>query len=144
MGSRTEVTGSYHLGLSYPSPADGSIFTSFSTIETRAASLAITTLDVFSEGDRLGFIASQPIRVEQGTATLSMTTGRDRAGNVSRTPLTASLEPTGREQDFEAFYRMQLGAQTSLNTSALLRLDPGHSAHTERDAVFLLRLQTAL
>ena len=144
MGSRTEVIGSYHLGLSYPSPANGSIFTSFSTIKTRAASLAITTPDVFSEGDRLGFIASQPIRVEQGTATLSMTTGRDLAGNVSRAPLTASLEPSGREQDFEAFYRMPLGALTTLNTSALLRLNPGHSAHTERDAVFLLRLQTAL
>ena len=48
------------------------------------------------------------------------------------------LSPGGRELDFEAFYRLELTAETNLTTSAMLRSEPGHSEDAGSEGVFFL------
>ena len=51
------------------------------------------------------------------------------------------LSPGGRELDFEAFYRLELAADSTLTTSAMLRADPGHSEDASAEGVFFLNFE---
>ena len=138
---RLSLLGSVYGGLSYPAAAQNSLFTGVSAIQTQSFSLGLWADDIVSYGDRLGLVLNQPLRVSRGEAELSLATGRDRAGKVSRRTVTADLAPRGRELDLEAFYRVKLAPQTTLTTSAMLRTEPGHVRGAESEGVLLFRLQ---
>lgn len=138
---RLTLMGSVYGGLSSPKPAQNSLFTGVSAIQTQSFSLGLWADDVVRGGDQLGFVLNQPLRVSRGEATLALATGRDRAGTVSHRKVTADLAPRGRELNLEALYRVKLAPQTTLTTSAMLRTEPGHVRGAESEGVFLLRLK---
>ncbi len=139
--ARLSLAGSFFGGLSYPTVAQGSLFTNLSAIETRSFSLGLLGRDIVKAGDRLGFVLNQPLRVSRGEAELTLATGRDRDGNVFQQAFTADLTPKGREVDLEAFYRVGLAEQTTLTTSALLRTQPGHVRGADNEGLLLLRVE---
>ena len=141
LAPRLTLVGSVYAGLSYPTAAQDSLFTGVSAIETRSFSLGLLSDGVVTQGDRLGLLINQPMRVIRGRAELSLATGRDRAGNVFRRTVSANLAPRGRELDFEAFYRVDLSARTTLTTSAMLRTEPGHVRGADDVGVLLFRLK---
>lgn len=138
---KLSLVGSVYTGFSTPNPASDSLFTDVSQIQSQSFSLGLVGQDLLRDGDGFGFVLNQPLRVTSGTADIALTSGRDAAGNLSVTNLTADLTPTGRELDFEVFYNMALGDETSLTASAALRREPGHIADADDEGIFALRLR---
>ncbi len=138
------LVGSAYAGLSYPEAAANSLFADVSPILTQSFTLGVVGDDVFRDGDRLGFLVNQPLRVTSGSAELAFATGRDPQRNVLNDSVTADLAPDGREVDVEAFYSLALAEQTTLAASAMLRAEAGHIESAEPEGVFMLRLEHKL
>ena len=138
------LVGSAYAGLSYPEAAANSLFADVSPILTQSFTLGVVGDDVFRDGDRLGFLVNQPLRVTSGSAELAFATGRDPQRNVLNDSVTADLAPDGREVDLEAFYSLALAEQTMLATSAMLRSEPGHIEGASPEGIFMLRFEHKL
>jgi len=141
LNGKLSLVGSIYTGISTPSPSSQSLFADISPIQSQSFSLGLVGRDLLRRGDGFGVILNQPLRVSSGSADIALTNGRDAAGNLSVTNFTADLTPSGRELDFEVFYNMALGAQTSLAASALLRHEPGHIADADNEGILALRLR---
>ena len=85
------------LGHVIPSLGHSLLIDSVSPLTTSAFGLTATRL--FDNGSRLSFSLRQPLRVERGTATFSLPTGRTRDGVVLGKTLSAPLDPRGRQLD---------------------------------------------
>lgn len=144
LSQRFKLAGSLYGGVSHPLAKAGSVFTNFSDLRTEAFTVGLIGDDLFRRGDQLGVIGSQPLRVSRGSAGLSFVTGRDASGGVIRETKTAGLAPTGREVDWEAYYRVGLAAGGTFNTSLLVRTNPGHVRDAATDGTLLFRFQRAL
>ena len=80
---------------------------------------------------------SQPLRVEAGSARLSVPVGRTKDGFVRRHAVTADLVPTGREIEFAAQWRKTLSSGGELRLGAALTRHPGHTAAADPDLTLL-------
>ncbi len=126
--------------MSNPALARNSLFSDISMIESNAFSLGLIGRETFLEGDRLGFVVNQPLRVSKARAKLSLATGRTRDGRVLKEEMEAELAPRGRELDFEVFYTAPLEGQSAIGGSLALRRHPGHIEDEPPEAVALFRL----
>jgi len=72
--------------------------------------LALQGSDILTRSDSLDLSLSQPLRIESGSALIDLPAGRTRYGEALRETLDASLEPSGREIDFQASYMRSVGA----------------------------------
>ena len=89
-----------------------------------AAGLAGESL--FRPDDALTFTIGQPLRTERGTFTLASGIGRDWAtGGIIMGETKGSLNPSGRELDFETGYRFALG-DWSVEGNVAYAVDPDH------------------
>ena len=70
---------------------------------------------------------SQPLRVEHGQASLTVPTGRTKAGDVVRSPVSARLAPSGRQIDVAVHWYQPL-AIGELRLGAVATHQPGHRA----------------
>ncbi len=136
-----KLVGSTYAGLSRPRAAEASLFAEVSPILTQSFSLGLFGKDVLRDGDRMGFIANQPLRVVRGSAKLALPSRRDRSGNIFSDTVTADLRPAGRELDIEALYGLKIAEDMRLTASAMLRLEPGHFERAGPEGVFMLRLE---
>ena len=80
---------------------------------------------------------SQPLRVEAGSARLSVPVGRTKDGFVRRHAVTAGLAPTGREIEFSAQWRKVLSTGSELRLGAVWTRHPGHIAAADPDLTLL-------
>ena len=80
---------------------------------------------------------SQPLRVEAGSARLSVPVGRTKDGFVRRHAVTAGLAPTGREIEFAAQWRKVLSTGGELRLGAAWTRHPGHAAAADPDLTLL-------
>jgi hypothetical protein len=135
------LVGSTFFGLSYPQASKGSLFTGVSPILTQSFTAGIVGDDVLRDGDRFGFLVNQPLRVTRGSAELELAIGRDTERNLVTGRIGTDLSPGGRELDFEAFYKLELTAERTLTTSAMLRSEPGHSEDAGPEGVFFLHFE---
>lgn len=79
---------------------------------------------------------SQPLRVEHGRASLTVPTGRTKAGDIVRSSIAASLVPSGRQIDIEAHWHQPL-ALGEWRLGAVWSHEPEHRA-TEDPEITLL------
>ena len=142
LAPRLRVIGAAYQGATHTAPAGPSLIDRMSTVASNAVAVGVVANDLWAPGDRAGVIANQPLRVTKGTATLSLATGMDGAGQVSATAVEAGLSPSGREIDLQAFYQRTTGALT-LSASALVLRQPGHVRANGPEAAALVRLQLA-
>ena len=138
------LVGSAYAGLSYPEATANSLFADVSPILTQSFTAGIVGDGVFRDDDLFGLLVNQPLRVTSGSAELAFATGRDQSRNLLIETFTADLAPDGREVDLEAFYSLALAEQTTLATSAMLRLEPGHIEGASPEGIFMLRFEHKL
>lgn len=127
-----DLIGSYDIGVSGVSIAQGSLFTHVDPIVSDAFSLGVISRGVFSKQDQFGFIVSQPMRVSAGNAALSLPQGRNADGSLAYAPSAISLTPTGQELRLQAFYTTP-AMEGHLGLGAMLRLEPDHVAGANPD-----------
>ena len=90
-----------------------------------------------AEGGALTLSLSQPLRVEAGRARLSVPVGRTKDGFVRRHPVTAGLEPTGREIEMAAQWRKAMSMGGELRLGAAWTRHPGHASGAAPDLTLL-------
>ena len=136
----TEVDG-WHLGANAEigfatvKPRSG-LITDVSPVATGA--FAVHAARPFSGNRLFQFSVSQPLRVEQGRATLSVPVGRTKDGDVMRRSLAADIAPTGRQIDVMAHWRQPLTKMGELRLGAIWTHDPGHRAAASSDLSFMV------
>ena len=115
-------------------PAPGGMLTDLSPVVSSA--FALRAERPLADAGSLRLEVSQPLRVEAGRARLSVPIGRTPDGEVLRRPLTAGLEPTGRQIDFTARWSRAF-AVGELRLGAALSLHPDHVAAAPPDLTLL-------
>lgn len=143
LGSGVSLFGSYHIGLSQPTVAGtgASLVTDLSNLRSSSFSLGIAGRDVLREKDRLGFVFSQPLRVDGASASFSLPLGRDLSGNVIRHTFRENLAPQGRELNAQLFYHAELDTGTTASVGLFTRFQPDNRADAKTEGGLMMRLR---
>ncbi|MDH3663124.1 MAG: S8 family serine peptidase [Alphaproteobacteria bacterium] len=129
-----KLFGAYTYGLTDASGGSG-LITEVSTLRSSAFGVGLALADVAGEGDCLTFMIGQPLRVSEGSAEVTVPTGRTPDGEVIRESGALDLTPSGREIAFEASYDFGLADDDhDLAIGVFLRLNPDHDPDAEPDA----------
>ncbi len=115
--------------------ASGGMIAAVSPLATSA--FALSAERTLANGDRIGFSAAQPLRVEAGRARLSLPVGRSEDGRVLRRSLSAGLEPGGRQIDIAARWRRTLPNGDEFGIGAGWTRQPGHDTAAEPELSLL-------
>ena len=121
------------VGAAYPKVRHG-IITGISPLTTSAFTFHASR-SLAADGT-LRFSVSQPLRVDQGRASLSVPAGRTKAGVVLRSPVSAELAPSGRQLDVAAQWQQPL-AFGELRLGVLVTHQPGHRAAADPELTVL-------
>jgi subtilisin family serine protease len=136
------LVGSYYRGVSSPKLDGNSLFDDISEVHSESFSLGMMGHGIVREGDTLGLLGNQPLRVVGGDARMSLATGRGRSGVLYKQDYAVNLAPTGRELNLEAFYQFAVAdVGTQLMSSLMWRTEPGHIENAPDEGVFLLQMQ---
>lgn len=134
--------GTYSEGYTSVKAADTSLFTDISTIRSNAFSLGITAKHFLQENAIASLVLSQPLRVTEGAAHLSIPTAVSRGGSISFTDHSINLSPSGREIDIEAFYTLPLETpDANLKFGTMYRNEPNHIKDAKPESLFLMNYQ---
>ena len=82
---------------------------------------------VFARSDAVTFSLRQPLRIEQGSGTVRLPTGRLEDGTVSYASHEINLTPSARQLDFGFRYDIDFQQNTSLGLGAALSVNEGHT-----------------
>ena len=134
------MVGGWHLAANaevgrVSSTPHGGLITDLSNMATSAVSLKATKL--IGKRNVAQLSVSQPLRVEQGQASLSVPIGRMKDGRVIRESLTGNLTPTGRQIDLSAVWKRHFAYGSELLFGATLTHDLGHSTETKPELSLL-------
>ncbi len=121
------------VGVVHSTPSGG-IVTGVSPLTTTAFTLHAST--AFAGDGSLRLSVSQPLRVERGSAALSVPAGRTKAGTVVRSPLAAGLAPSGRQIDVSAQWQQPLSVG-EVSVGAVVTHQPGHRSAADPELHFL-------
>lgn len=116
----------YNQGYTFASANENTLFDSVSTVESNSFGAGVTMNKVFTKTDQVGFSASQPLRVSNGSADIRLPYYVDRNKNVYYNHHQLELAPKGREIDLEGYYKVDFDEDTHLRAAAMYRHEPGH------------------
>ncbi len=102
----------------------GGIISDLSGLTSSTFSLHATRR--LTDTDQLSFSLSQPPRLEQGLATLSLPVGRSKGGGVLYRSVSTDLTPSGRELDLAASWQREELLGGTLRAELGVSSDPGH------------------
>ena len=86
----------------------------------------------------------QPLRVENGSLSLSLPVGRTPTGAVLHRQVALDLEPSGRQVDFGIDWTREVAPGAVWRIGAMLSREPGHSASRKEETVLLAGLRVSL
>ncbi|MDD9993443.1 MAG: S8 family serine peptidase [Rhodospirillales bacterium] len=114
--------------------AHGGVFQEISSLATSAFALHATRQN--EDGSAFRVSLSQPLRVEEGQALLTLPSGRTTSGEVIRSTLTADVEPGGRQVDLALHWQqpLEIGA---LRLGATVSHEPGHRRNADAELILL-------
>ena len=121
------------FGLVSPAARD-SLVTRVSSLSTSAFALHATR--PLGGAGTLRLSLSQPLRVENGRASLMVPSGRTKQGAVLYSPVRADLAPSARQVDIAGQWRRPL-AKGELRLGTVLSLRPGHRRAADPELTFL-------
>ena len=107
---------------------DTGLLRDWSAVRSDAFALGVIAADVAEEGDRVGLVLGQPLRVSSASAMLDMPVARTTSGSVERVQEQVGLMPSGRELRLELAYQRALAEKDTLGTWLMLQHEPGHDA----------------
>ena len=114
--------------------ARGGIIEEVSPISTSA--FALHARAAITNEDTLHFSLSQPLRVEDGRASLTLPVARTKDGRVLRSSIASPLAPDERQVDVAASWERPL-ADGRLRLGVIWSHNPGHSNSAEPLLTFL-------
>ena len=127
------IGGTAEIGFVNARAHDG-MFEEISPLATSAFALSATLPN--REGGAFRVSLSQPLRVEDGNAQLSLPSGRTTAGEVVRSAVPVGLEPSGRQLDLALHWQQALDFG-DLRLGATLSREPGHRKNADSDLILL-------
>ena len=107
---------------------NGGLLRDWQDVRSDAFAVGLVAADVASDGDRLGLIIGQPLRVNSASALLDVPTARTLDGRIERRQERVEVAPSGREIRLELAYLRSLGQSSTVGTWLLLQHEPGHDA----------------
>ena len=113
--------------------ADTGLLGDWGTVRSTSFGAGFVARDVFESGDRFGFLAGQPLRVDQAGATLTVPVGMTADEVVLRESQRVDLSPSGREMNFQLAYDRSLWEGAKVSSWLLMRTEPGHDATAPND-----------
>ena len=121
------------VGLVVPD-ARGGFVERVSSLATSA--FALQASRALAGAGAVRFSVSQPLRVERGSASLTVPVSRTKAGAVSYDALSAGLAPSGRQMDFAGEWLRPL-PKSELRLGAVYSHRPGHRKDAAPEWTFL-------
>ena len=125
------VSAAGEVGAATPRHRRGRLVAGLSPLTTSAFTLDATRR--LADGGALRLALTQPLRVENGHATLSVPVGRTHGGAVLRRSVAAGLEPSGRQIDVTAQWRRPFAAGGDAALGVAWTHAPGHAAGAKPD-----------
>jgi len=99
----------------------------FQNIVTNAFAMGSELYHVADNEDTLGFIVSQPLRVTQGGAAMTLPVGVAVDGSMLYENNSLNLAPSGRELDFESYYSLKNSDDSDIGLDVMFRLEPNNN-----------------
>lgn len=127
------------IGQVNPSAAQSQFITGLSTLSTSA--FRLQARKPFANGTALSLSLASPLRVNSGTATLSLPTGRTKEGIVLGKTISAPLVPTGQQLDLTAMVELPF-AGGDLSLAATRSTQPQHQRSAPPEWTFFTGYRT--
>lgn len=143
LGAGFEFLGSYTLARSDMAAAGISLLSEWSGARADAFGFGLVKRNVLGTGDRIGFLAGQPLRVTAASATLTLPVDYGPDKTVVQDSERVSLVPSGREIDLQLAYDSSVGARGNVSGWLMMQLEPGHQANADRAYGIGLRFGTS-
>ena len=118
----------------------GGLIDEFSRLRHASYKVAYDRADTFHQGDTLTLFAQRPTRIESGTATVELASGRNSNNELTYTQHEIDLSPSAHQVDFGFDYRMPLGNQAEIHLGMLHSINAGHISG-ETSTAGLFRMQ---
>lgn len=134
------LLGRYLTGLTQATGARSALIADLSRVRTQSWTVGVERHGLFTGGDRVGLIATAPLRAAGGQALFRLPVGRDfAAGRFLFEDRRLDLTPTGRERDIELSYSLRPASWMRLDASMIYQMAPGHVADAQDAASLFLR-----
>ncbi len=131
---RFSLFGAYSRGKSSTSSGGASLLNDFSDTRTEAFGAGFVMSDLVDEGDGFSVMVGQPLRVDSGSAEITISTGRTEDGEVLSKTARIDLAPDAREISTEAVYRFAMDDEDqSLAAGAFVRVNPDNDPNASPD-----------
>lgn len=137
------LVANYNIGYTDVSAADYSFLGGFSGIVSSSFAAGSEFYNIAGEHDTLGFIVSQPLRVNQGNAALTLPVSIANDGTIQSQSSKLNLTPTGHEMDLETFYNLKQGDDSELSLNGIFRLNPDNTS-AKNEALFLAKYKITM
>lgn len=131
VSSTVELVGSVTSGTT--DVAGAGLLGEWGNVRSTAFGAGVIARDVFSSGDRFGFLAGQPLRVDQAEATLTVPVGLTVDEVVISESQRVDLSPGGREMNMQLAYDRGLWEGAEISSWLMMRTEPGHDADAPND-----------
>ena len=105
---------------------NGGLLRDWQDVRSDAFAVGLIAADVASDGDRVGLVLGQPLRVNSASAMLDLPTARTLDGRIARRQERVDITPSGRELRLELAYQRSLDEASTIGTWLLLQHEPGH------------------
>ena len=109
-------------------------------IASSAWSLGLSGHSIWQRNDRFTVYLAQPLRIEQGQASLQLASGRTIDRQVIYQTVAIDLQPRGREQQLEMNYQFAWGRANATARAEYIH-QPDHNIHNSSYSEVTLSLQ---
>ena len=128
LGPGLELLGTVTLASTEMAGSTTGILGGWDTVRSNAFGIGAVARDVPGDGDRIGLLIGQPLRVYDAAALLVVPVALDGDGGAVLQGDRVDLAPAGREVDFELAFDRKIAPGMGVSSRLLLQLEPGHVA----------------
>ncbi len=128
LGDDFVLSGSWSMGKTDAAPVNGSLFQSFSDIESQAYGIALSKTGIFSDTDSLGIAVSRPLHITGGSAVMRASTGVTEDREIVYSTEVLNLASSTPETDYEIGYTAKLDDGVTLQTNVIFQQNAGGEA----------------
>ena len=142
LGRGWSLQGRSLVGLTEVRESGPGVLSEFSRIRSTSHSLGVVRRAWLNERDSFGLVLFQPLRVEDGSARLSLPVAYDyTTGLGTYRDQRTQLAPTGREVGIELAYGLRFDSGAAVQANLLQRFEPGHVADAGAETTALVQLK---
>ena len=127
INKKTNIFATYTDMNVKPSLSGESVLDNWSRTYANSFILGFTIGSQIIDGDKLGLIFGQPLRVRKSEVDITLPVGRTLSGDVLQETERVNLIPKGRQIDIQLAYSLKTRNQSEVTSFAGLSLEPGHS-----------------